>query len=649
MQLVSSSNRLAERGVRGESALVGGIFPVRRVPSWLGRYQEPPSEASSNTLHTLTPVLDLIHGLALHNVSLGYRTVGNLTECDAASASASTLVQGTQGSSFEDVGASGLAELQWVVLHHNTVVRASLEGLRGDRLRCAQAFAALLAKCMESPPPVKDLDRSAEAIAAYSAAVCLRYLMEEEHACNKGATLENVLQVLSTIPLTRESTTLHMHAAAASGLKGLDVLSYAAHEGVGDLFQYAVDTLQTSLGVLRPPHCIDIPGIPGPLCVDRLDTDPLLLQRMQTGYQLWKHARKPLENSSGKHQVKSKDTFANNMSAVPLFKNVIMLRRSGEDNKRPELTVTPVGPVTCVSHPSVNTPTPTTRRSASTPTMVEKCADILQASKRVVVLSGAGLSKASGLVTRKELWQDYSRDSAVSVWRFQENPTVLWGVIKEFLGAPSTRSTGRWHFPNAAHTAINSMHTRFGNVAGILTQNVDELHQHAVLSADFDASGGVITDPASHLRSITRERMPFPIVELHGSLFRTMCHTCGAPNTASCHEIISDSHPNLQCAHCLTHSIRPDVVLFGEAVHRHHMQAAWDMAAAADCMLVVGCAMDVAPAVDLPRVAKQGGAVIIEINPTPSQLTHTLGTRFLAGAAEVVLPQLHACWDSQIQ
>lgn len=231
---------------------------------------------------------------------------------------------------------------------------------------------------------------------------------------------------------------------------------------------------------------------------------------------------------------------------------------------------------------------------------------------RIVALTGAGISRSSGLATRKELWRRHSRDDAVAVWRFRERPEVLWRVIAEFLGehAPS---------PSAAHLAL----ARLPGLTAVLTQNVDGLHQAAA-----EALG-----------------LAHPIVELHGTLARTRCHACGrADGSARDLSRRDERVPRCACGGPL----RPDVVLFGEPVPAADLELAVQHVQRCDVLLVVGCAMDVAPAADLPRLARAAGARVIEVKRGPSRITTPLATELRRGPADEQLPAFLAALMEQV-
>lgn len=250
--------------------------------------------------------------------------------------------------------------------------------------------------------------------------------------------------------------------------------------------------------------------------------------------------------------------------------------------------------------PRVMTCTATRPQAPGREITVDETRMLLARSQRVVALTGAGISSASGLPTRKELWQRHDRDDAVSIAQFHRDPRPLWTVIREFLADGA-------HAPNAAHRALAAM-----QLAAVITQNVEGLHQ---------AAG-----------------TPCPIVELHGTLLETRCDACGARDR-SCAELLSGPiPPPCTCGGVL----RPDVVLFGEWVDRQRLVLAAALCESCDLLLVVGTAADVAPAADLPLVAAACGATVVEIKRQPSRLVRACGALHLAGLAEDVLPQLVA-------
>lgn len=251
--------------------------------------------------------------------------------------------------------------------------------------------------------------------------------------------------------------------------------------------------------------------------------------------------------------------------------------------------------------PEMREPSPTRVCDAAT------IAGLLHRASNVVVLTGAGASRASGLATRKELWQRYDRDAAVSAVGVARDPATLWTVVRDFLGLDD-------HPPSAVHQVL----ARLPRLAAFVTQNVDNLHQRAALP----------------------ER-PTPVFELHGTLERMLCSACGAPAPHPARHYVRDHTAPPPCPACGA-ALRPDVVLFGEQVASRTLTASMRAIETCDLLLVVGCAMDVAPASELPRVAAACGATIVELKLSPSRISDAVGSALLLGPAEETLPEVYA-------
>jgi NAD-dependent deacetylase len=227
----------------------------------------------------------------------------------------------------------------------------------------------------------------------------------------------------------------------------------------------------------------------------------------------------------------------------------------------------------------------------------QQLAERVRHAKRIVALTGAGISSASGLSTRKQLWKRFDRDAAVSAIGVRQDPGVLWTVVREFLGEHEP-------LPNTAHQVL----ARLPHLAAIVTQNVDELHQKA----------GTV-----------------PVHELHGTLSRMRCTRCGELDPQPAGAYLADPAPPA-CGTCRA-PLRPDVVLFGEQLPARALEAALDEVTRCDLLLVVGCAMDVAPASELPRLAAGHGAQVVELKRTPSRISDAVGSELLLGPAEETL------------
>ncbi len=240
-------------------------------------------------------------------------------------------------------------------------------------------------------------------------------------------------------------------------------------------------------------------------------------------------------------------------------------------------------------------------------TELGKAADGLLKFKKTAVLTGAGISVASGIRPfrgKGGLWEKYDPEVVVNINNFRRDPAASWVMLREIAGVIMTAK------PNPAHYAITELQ-ELGLVQGVITQNVDGLHQKAG----------------------SRE-----VIEFHGSTSRVVCLDCRAvyPLEEINMEVLPP--PCFDCGGLL----KPDAVFFGEAIPPAALMRARVESQQCKAMLVIGTSGMVEPAASLPGLAKSHGALIIEVNPEPSWLTATTVDIFLQGKAEEVMPRLVA-------
>ncbi|HKO98297.1 MAG TPA: NAD-dependent deacylase [Pyrinomonadaceae bacterium] len=240
--------------------------------------------------------------------------------------------------------------------------------------------------------------------------------------------------------------------------------------------------------------------------------------------------------------------------------------------------------------------------TASRSVISKELAERFQEASHVLVLTGAGVSAESGVPTfrgggNSAVWKGMPFDVISSASMVQQDLPAVWEWFdyrRNLLGPLQ---------PNAAHRVIAGWQNRFEECT-LVTQNVDGLHQKAG-SRD--------------------------VIELHGSIWRARCVSCGARYAISMDEI----RPTL-CAGCGDH-LRPDVVLFGEMLPAGAFELAVAKASECDLCFIVGTSGLVYPAASLAEVAKIAGAFVCEVNPEQTPLS-TLCDEVLSGKAGEVLP-----------
>ena len=229
-------------------------------------------------------------------------------------------------------------------------------------------------------------------------------------------------------------------------------------------------------------------------------------------------------------------------------------------------------------------------------------AELLRKSGKAVAFTGAGISVESGIPDSRSpggLWSRFDPREYATISAFRRHPAKVWELLRE-LDVIISRAR-----PNPAHLALAELEAR-GLLSGIITQNVDHLHQ---------AAG-------------SRK-----VIEYHGNAHHYLCPSCGRPFAR---ESLDFNRTPLFCP--CGGLIKPDVVFFGEPIPPGAHDAARQLAASSDLMLVIGTSAEVAPASSLPRLAKEQGAVIVENNLEPTRLTFSLTDHFLAGPAGERLP-----------
>lgn len=236
---------------------------------------------------------------------------------------------------------------------------------------------------------------------------------------------------------------------------------------------------------------------------------------------------------------------------------------------------------------------------------IEHAADILSQAKSTVALTGAGISVESGIPPfrgKGGLWEKIDPMQYAHIDAFLDNPETVWKVLIKDMKI--LLDTAR---PNPGHTGLADLE-RLGILKTVITQNVDGLHQMAG-SRD--------------------------VIEFHGNFAWQFCLDCNRRVETSQVDL-TRMPPRCICGGIL----RPDCVFFGEMIPDEALVRSQQVSAACDVMLVIGTSAMVQPAATMPFIAKDNGAVIIEINPEPTPLTARISNLPLLGGAGWIMPRL---------
>lgn len=207
----------------------------------------------------------------------------------------------------------------------------------------------------------------------------------------------------------------------------------------------------------------------------------------------------------------------------------------------------------------------------------------IAAAQRIIALTGAGISVDSGIPDfRSEggLWERYDPLEYATYDSFLDDPSKFWTMGQElaelFLKAK----------PNKAHLALAKLEKE-GKLKGIITQNIDNLHQ---------AAGSM------------------NVIELHGNYERAYCLECHQEYIGmEIQRRVANGEIPPKCEKC-GGILKSGAVLFNEPLPMDAMEKAIHLCRNCDLMLVVGTSLTVYPAAYLPQLAKKSGAYVILIS-----------------------------------
>lgn len=249
-----------------------------------------------------------------------------------------------------------------------------------------------------------------------------------------------------------------------------------------------------------------------------------------------------------------------------------------------------------------------------------RVAEALMAARRVLFVTGAGLSADSGLPTYRGLGGLYNGqtdeglpiEAALSGPMLQRDPALCWKYLAE-LGRACLGAA-----PNAGHFAIAELQRRMPE-CWVLTQNIDGYHRQA-------------GSPAERL------------IEIHGEIAPLYCLSCGAQDGELLAHLQRPLPP--RCGQC-GGVLRPPVVLFEEMLPEAAIGTLYaELRQGFDVVLSVGTSSSFPYIVEPVLRTRERGGLTVEINPTVTYLSGRVDIR-LAGRALDVLPKLlgHICDD----
>lgn len=239
--------------------------------------------------------------------------------------------------------------------------------------------------------------------------------------------------------------------------------------------------------------------------------------------------------------------------------------------------------------------------------LAREAAELIAAARKLVVFTGAGISTESGIPDFRSpggVWSRFDPED-FTYQKFVADPEARrkqWRMLGE--GHLTTDAE-----PNPAHYAIAELDS-LGKLDCVITQNVDNLHHKAGVPAE-------------------------KVFELHGNVQWVVCLSCGQRYPFEHIKARLEGGEEIpDCEQCQG-MLKPDAVLFGEALPQEVLQEASQRSSDCDLFIVVGSTLVVYPAAYMPLYAVRGGAklIIVNLSDTPLDAQAAVLIRAKAGEA----------------
>ena len=221
------------------------------------------------------------------------------------------------------------------------------------------------------------------------------------------------------------------------------------------------------------------------------------------------------------------------------------------------------------------------------PAALDAARRLIDSARRVVALTGAGISTESGIPDfrgPRGVWtRNPGAEKQSTIANYLADPDVRRAAWRARLDSPAWQAE-----PNAGHRALVALERR-GKLHALVTQNIDELHQRAGQS-------------------------PRLVIEVHGSMRRVMCWQCGrrAPMEEALARVRAGEE-DPRCLECFV-ILKSDTISFGQALFSEVIDRAMIAAAEADLLIAIGTTLQVYPVAGMVPIAAHAGAGIILVN-----------------------------------
>lgn len=245
-------------------------------------------------------------------------------------------------------------------------------------------------------------------------------------------------------------------------------------------------------------------------------------------------------------------------------------------------------------------------------TQLRNACEIVARSRRVVALTGAGISTESGIPDFRGpqgVWTKNPKAEKLSDIRYyMTDPEVRRLAWQERLAHPAWQAK-----PNAGHVALVELE-KSGRLHALITQNIDGLHQVAGNAAD-------------------------KVIEVHGTVHQVMCMNCGwrGPMQETLVRVRAGEE-DPECRSC-GGILKSATISFGQGLVPEVIERAMRSAEEADVLIAIGTSLSVYPVAGAVPVAKSAGARVIILNAQPTPMDE-IADVVLRGAIGETLPEM---------
>jgi NAD-dependent deacetylase len=236
----------------------------------------------------------------------------------------------------------------------------------------------------------------------------------------------------------------------------------------------------------------------------------------------------------------------------------------------------------------------------------------IDGARRIVVLTGAGISTDSGIPDFRGpqgLWtKNPEAEKMATIQHYVADPDVRKRAWRNRLESPAWQAR-----PNAGHQALVALERR-GTLDTLITQNIDGLHQMAGSS-------------------------PARVVEIHGTMREVTCLSCG--ERAPMERVLARVRAGDEDPACRTCGgiLKSATISFGQALVQADLLLAQRAAERCDLLLAVGTKLSVYPIAGVVPIAKEAGARVVIVNAEPTEMD-TLAHAVLRGPISLLLPRI---------